>query len=172
MCVTEDDVWTWAPRLLLTTSPISVYTDRSSSHHNCPLIFWIRVVCLRVCVIMTIFIPATCDIWLYNIILRSVWSLRWTDWNDKENDNRLGYFLPLHSLGCHYYQWPVWRAILSFPGLFFIIFSHFCSFMVWIWGFKVGVLDWVFAVGFSVDGGWGLWCGAFWVFGLGLSRYT
>ena len=33
-----------------------------------------------------------------------------------------------------------------FPGLFFIIFSYFGSFMV-IWGFGVGVLYWVFGVG-------------------------
>ena len=30
-----------------------------------------------------------------------------------------------------------------FPGLFFIIFSYFGSFMV-VWGFGVGVLYWVF----------------------------
>ena len=59
-----------------------------------------------------------------------------------------------------------------FPRVILYNFSHFCSFMVWIWGFKVGVLDWVVAVGFSVDGVWGLWCGAFWVFRLGLSIYT
>ena len=29
-----------------------------------------------------------------------------------------------------------------------MLFSHFCS----SWGFGVGVLDWVFGVGFSVDG--------------------
>ena len=32
-----------------------------------------------------------------------------------------------------------------FPGLFFIIFSHFGSFMV-VWGYGVGVLYWVFGV--------------------------
>ena len=52
-----------------------------------------------------------------------------------------------------------------FPGLFLIIFSYFCSFMVvWGLGSKIGFLG----LGFSVDWVWGLWCGAFWVFlGLG-----
>ena len=53
-----------------------------------------------------------------------------------------------------------------FPGLFFILFSHFCSFMVG-WGFGVGVLDWVFGLGFSVDEVWGTCCGAFLAFGVG-----
>mgnify|MGYP001794560567 CR=1 FL=1 len=44
-----------------------------------------------------------------------------------------------------------------FPGLFFILFSYFSSFMA-VWGFRVGVLDWVFGVGVSVAGVWGLLC--------------
>ena len=39
----------------------------------------------------------------------------------------------------------VFGAIFFFPGLFFLIFSYFCSFMV-VWGFGVGVLYWVFGV--------------------------
>ena len=42
---------------------------------------------------------------------------------------------------------------LFFPGLFFLIFSYFCSFLV-VWGFGVGVLFWVFGVG--VFSWWGL----------------
>ena len=38
------------------------------------------------------------------------------------------------------------RGYIFFPGLFFIIFSYIWSFMV-VWGFGVGVLDWVFGVG-------------------------
>ena len=40
---------------------------------------------------------------------------------------------------------------------FFLIFAH-------IWRF--GVVDWVFGVGISVNGVWGLWCWAFLVFGV------
>ena len=53
-------------------------------------------------------------------------------------------------------------AILFFPGLFFIIFSYFGSFMV-VWG--LGSYIWFLGLGFSVDGVWGL-LGIFW---LGLS---
>ena len=38
------------------------------------------------------------------------------------------------------------EAIFFFPGLFFIIFSYYCSFMV-VWGFGVWFLFWVFGVG-------------------------
>ena len=56
-----------------------------------------------------------------------------------------------------------------FPGLFFILFSHFCSFMV-VWGFGVVVLDGLLGLGFSADGVLALWCWAFCGFiGLGLS---
>ena len=35
------------------------------------------------------------------------------------------------------------------------------------WGFGLGVLDWVFGLGFSVDEVWGTCCGAFLAFGVG-----
>ena len=40
------------------------------------------------------------------------------------------------------------QGAIFFPGLFFILFSHFCSFIVaWGSGLAVGVLDcWVFGV--------------------------
>ena len=53
-----------------------------------------------------------------------------------------------------------------FPGLFFILFSNFGSFMVIL----VGLGSWIrfVGLGFSFDWIWGLWCRAFWVFwGLG-----
>ena len=60
-------------------------------------------------------------------------------------------------------------SLYFFPGLFFTIFSYFCSFMV-VWG--LGFLGWGSYIGFlrygcSVIGIWGLRCGAFWVFGNG-----
>ena len=48
---------------------------------------------------------------------------------------------------------------------FFLVFAHLLWF--WVWGFVVGDLFWVFEVGVLVDGVWGLWCGAFWVFWVG-----
>ena len=46
---------------------------------------------------------------------------------------------------------------------FFLIFAH-------LWWFGVlGLGSYIGFLGFSVDGVWGLWCGAFWVFGFGLS---
>ena len=48
-----------------------------------------------------------------------------------------------------------------FPGLFFILFSQFCSLMV-VWGLEVVVSVWVFGVGVFIWWGWGLWCGTFW----------
>ena len=70
-------------------------------------------------------------------------------------------------------KWYVNVMPYFFPGLFIILFSHFCSFTVvwglrfWRWG-----LGWIGLLGleFSDDWLWGLWCGAFWGFyGLGLS---
>ena len=55
---------------------------------------------------------------------------------------------------------------IFFPGFFFILFSHFCSFMDG-WGFGVGVLDRALGLGFTIDGDWGLWCRAFGFFGVG-----
>ena len=54
---------------------------------------------------------------------------------------------------------------IFFPGLFFINFSYFGSFLV-VWGFVLGLGSyiWFLGLGFSVDGVWGLWCGALWVF--------
>ena len=43
---------------------------------------------------------------------------------------------------------------ILFPGLFFLIFSYFCSFML-IWGFGVGVLYRVFGVGVFIWRGLG-----------------
>ena len=55
------------------------------------------------------------------------------------------------------------------PRLFFIFFIY-----IWVIcsGFGVGVLlfgSWIGLLGlrFSVDGVWGLWCGAFWILGVG-----
>ena len=45
-----------------------------------------------------------------------------------------------------------------FPGLFFIFFSHSCSFR------GVGVLNWVLGLGLPVDGVLGLWNEAIWGF--------
>ena len=42
--------------------------------------------------------------------------------------------------------WRQPKSYIFFPGLFFLIFSYFGSFMV-VWGFGVGVLFWVFGVG-------------------------
>ena len=53
--------------------------------------------------------------------------------------------------------------------LYSSFFPYFCSFMV-VWGlgfFELGSLIGFLGFWFSVDVG--LWCGAFWVFGLGLS---
>ena len=48
----------------------------------------------------------------------------------------------------------------------FLIFAHLWCFGVLGLGSYIGFLG----LGFSVDGVWGLWCGAFWVFsGMGLS---
>ena len=55
------------------------------------------------------------------------------------------------------------------PGLFFIIFAYFCSFYDGL-GFGVLGLGSYFGflgLGLSVDGVWGLWCGAIWVFWVG-----
>ena len=45
---------------------------------------------------------------------------------------------------------PLCMMCIFFPGLFFWFFSHFYSFMV-VWGFGVGVLNWVLGLGFPVD---------------------
>ena len=61
-------------------------------------------------------------------------------------------------------------AIFFFPGLFFIIFILL---LLIYGGLGFGVLGLgsyfgFLGLGLSVDGVWGLWCGAFWVFlGLG-----
>ena len=57
-------------------------------------------------------------------------------------------------------------AIFFFPGLFFIIFFLF---LLIYGGLGFGVLGLgsyfgFLGLGLSVDGVWGLWCGAFWVF--------
>ena len=57
------------------------------------------------------------------------------------------------------------RAIIC-PRVILNNLSDFCSLMV-VLGFGVCVLDWVFGLGFSVDGVWGLWCGAIWAFWVG-----
>ena len=63
-----------------------------------------------------------------------------------------------------YLKLNVWYAVF-FPGLFFIFFSLFCSFMVVLgWGFLFGSWIRLLGLGFLVDGVSGLWCGAFWVF--------
>ena len=61
------------------------------------------------------------------------------------------YIVPLISIHRETGYWTL-QSYIFFPGLFFIIFSYFGSFMV-VWG-----------LGFWV---WGLWCGAFWVFWVG-----
>ena len=58
------------------------------------------------------------------------------------------------------------------PGLFFILFF---SILLIYGSFGVGVMGLVFwigllALGFSVDGGWSLWCGAFWGYVRGLGH--
>ena len=56
---------------------------------------------------------------------------------------------------------------IFFPGLFFILLSLFCLFMV-----VLGLGSWIGFLGmvFSVDRVWGLWCGAFWGFGVVLYK--
>ena len=49
-----------------------------------------------------------------------------------------------------------------FPGLFFILFSNFCLFMV-VW--RSRLWEWGHRLGFSVDEVWGLWRGVFCFFG-------
>ena len=62
------------------------------------------------------------------------------------------------------------RDLLRYSRLFLILFSHFLLIYV---GFGVGFLrlgSWIgfLRLGFSVNGVWGLWCGAFKAFcGLG-----
>ena len=57
------------------------------------------------------------------------------------------------------------KSLHFFPRFFFIFYPHFFSFMV-VWGlvFWNGVLNWVSGVMVFLDGVWGLWCGAFWIF--------
>ena len=62
-----------------------------------------------------------------------------------------------------------WLRLLKFilyffPGLFFIIFSYICPFMV-VWGFGVGVLKLVLGVG-----SWGFQLMEFGACGVGPSR--
>ena len=71
------------------------------------------------------------------------------------------HFLPLLPVP-HIKIWQNLRYI--FPR--FILYNFFLIFAYFWWlgvlGFGVGVLYWFFVLGFSVDGVWGLWCGAFW----------
>ena len=54
-------------------------------------------------------------------------------------------------------------SYIVFPGLFFILLSHFFSFMV-VRGLGLGSMGVGLGLGFSVDWVWDLWCGALWVF--------
>ena len=47
--------------------------------------------------------------------------------------------------------------------LFFPIFAH----IWWLGVLRLGSYFGVLGLGFSVDGVWGLWCGAFWFFWVG-----
>ena len=47
--------------------------------------------------------------------------------------------------------------------IFFLILAHLWWFGVLGLRSSIGFLG----LGFSVDGVWGLWCGAFWIFGVG-----
>ena len=76
-------------------------------------------------------------------------------WSVKKS--RVAFFFSLNRRGGRF---------IFFPGLFFIIF-----FLFWLiyGGLGFGVLGLgsyigFLGLGFSVDGVWGLWCGAFWVF--------
>ena len=60
------------------------------------------------------------------------------------------------------------EAIFFFPGLFFKIFSYFCSFMV-VWGFGVGVLLSFWGWGFHLMGFGACGVGPSGFFGFGLS---
>ena len=55
-----------------------------------------------------------------------------------------------------------------FPGFFFLLFSYFCSFMV-VWGFRVGVLDFVLVLGFQLKRFGACGMGPSGLFGLGVS---
>ena len=75
---------------------------------------------------------------------------------------------------CHndlnYTHKVAYSSYIVFPGLFFILFSHFFSFMV-VKGLGLGSMGVGLGLGFSVDWVWDLWCGALWVFlGMGLSK--
>ena len=57
------------------------------------------------------------------------------------------------------------NTLYVFPGLFFIFFSHFCSFMV-VWGLGLGSQIWLLGSGSQLKGSWA--CGVrsfgiFWV---------
>ena len=59
------------------------------------------------------------------------------------------------------------RLAIFFPRVILYNFFLFLAHLWWVGVLGLGSYIGFLGLGFSVDGVWGLWCGAFWVFWFG-----